>query len=217
MAPTHSDEHARLVDEEILAAFDRALAEYAPAVRERVVHPGLSEAEIQAQFGAIAVEPSEEALRWWRYFDRPDRALVGFPLEVLPDFQFASVPMSVEAYGLYRRIADENAEPGWDPEQAWATQWLPIFLTEGSGAVVLDCRGPGHGPSPVRTVRPDTIYGPDHAPMIAPSLGELVAGAVRWMQQGACRFDPERRAWWPLEAWTRQSHAERYAVPAAEG
>lgn len=216
MAPTHSDECPRLVDEEILAAFDRAVAKYAPAVRERLVHPGLSEAEIRAQFEAIGVKPSGEALAWWRYFDRPVRGIVGFPLEVLPDFQFASVPMSVEVYGVYRRIAEENAEPPRDPEQVWATQWIPIFGTDGSGVVALDCRGPEDGPSPVRTVRPDTIFQPEHAPIIAPSLGQLLAGASRWMRQGTCRFEPERRSWWPLEAWTNVSHAERYALPYSE-
>jgi hypothetical protein len=217
MAPTRSEERPRLVDEQILASFDGAVAEYAPAVRERLVHPGLSEAEIRAQFAAIGVQPSREAVAWWRYFDRPSRGAVGFPLEVLPDFQFASVPMSVEEYRAWRSQTEDLADrEGWDPDDAWGQAWIPLFGTDGSGVVVLDARGAEDGPSPVRTVRPDTIFGPDHAPVIAPSLGELLAGAVHWMRQGSCRFEPERRAWWPVEAWASQSHAERYALPHGE-
>jgi cell wall assembly regulator SMI1 len=138
-------------------------------------------------------------------------------VHVLPDFEFVSVSQSVAACRFLRQPAEEDADPGWDPDTAWATQWIPIFVMGTGGFVALDCRGPTDGPSPVRTVRPDTAYGPDHAPVIAPSLGELLAGASRWMQQGTCRFEPEQGLWWPLEAWIDQSDAERYGLPRAEG
>jgi hypothetical protein len=217
MVPARRDDAPWLTDEAIVAAFDRALVEYAPAVRERLINPGLSDSQITAQFETIGVRPSDEALVWWRYFDKPNQTGVDFPLHVLPDFEFVSVSQSVAAFRFLRRLAEENTEPGRDPDTACATQWIPLFGMGTGGFVALDCRGPADGPSPVRSVRPDTAYGPDHAPVTAPSLGELLAGATRWMQQGTCRFEPERGLWWPLDAWIDESDAERYARPQAEG
>jgi hypothetical protein len=211
--------HGRLLDQGILEAFDRALTEYAPAVRARLVHPGLEEEEVTAKFASVGIHPSEEGLAWWGYFDERPPEAEPLPCDVLPDFQFLRVDDSLGSYRRERGFAEENAkqhQPPLDPEEAWGSQWVPIFFMGSGGNVVLDCEGPQGAPSPLRSVRPDTVFAPDHALAFADSLGDLLIGATKWMERGTCRYQPEHGMWWPFEAWADQSAAERYGLSAPD-
>jgi hypothetical protein len=54
------------------------------------------------------------------------------------------------------------------------------------------------------------------APVIAPSLGELLAGAVRWMHPGHLPLRARAPEPVAIGSLANQNHAERYAIPAAE-
>jgi hypothetical protein len=209
-----------LIDRSILESFDRALSDRAPAVRALLVRPGLGEDEVRTGFAAAGVHPSEDALAWWGYFDLTSFDLERPHLDVLPDFQFLAVEGSLGVYRVYRQVAEENARdfnPPLDPDDAWGPQWVPIFVIASGGVVALDCQGPPESRSPLRSVYPDTIFSPEHAEVFAPSLGDLLAAATRWVELGSCRYEPERRLWWPRKAWRGKPLAERFALADAGG
>ena len=177
------DRNAVKLDRTILEAFDEALSKHAPAVRDRLVE-GTSEDEISGRFAAAGVRPSEDAVTWWSYFDLEERGRLPEHLDVLPDLRSRTVDNSVRMYRVARSAAAENARlihPPPDPDGAWGAGWVPTLSIGSGGDVALDCAGPSATPSPVRAVYPDTVFGPDHGLVVAPSLGDLLVAATRWM------------------------------------
>ena len=200
------------MDDAALRRFDQALAVYAPAVRARLAESDLGRDEVHERFATVGLRPSREALEWWTYFDAP----VGSSgLEVLPRYWFLTISESVDLYRWRRERAKEAADDAGSThtaEHAYGRQWIPLFSIQNEGDVVLDCSDEPDGPSPVREMYPDTIFTPECGRMIAPSLGEFLVGASRWMEQGRSRWDPDRRMWWPTESWAMKDRAELFGT-----
>jgi hypothetical protein len=102
-------------------------------------------------------------LTWWRYFDRPGRGVVRFPLDVLPDFPVRIRPD--ERGGLRPISTDRRGErrTAAGPSRGVADAVDPDLRNGWERRRCARLPGPGRSPIPVRMVRPDTIYGPDHA------------------------------------------------------
>lgn len=204
----------RLLDGPTLEAFDRALCQRAHDVRGCLATPGVSSDEVRSQFEEVGLRPSAEALTWWTYWNLapncPHR-------DVLPDWQFVAIDASFRAARWYRAQAEQLAQelnPPRDPEAAWSRRWIPLLTIRSGGTVVMDHGSDEGGPTALRAVWPDTVWAPDHAPELSPSLGEMIARATVWMEQGTCHYDRDRRTWWPIEAWARRSFvvADRFAL-----
>lgn len=97
----------RPLDEAVLVRFDRALSDYAPAVRRLLVHPGLRAEGIEEHFAATGLRPSREALAWWGYFDAV--SVDPSELEILPVFRFLTPAQSVDLYRWQRRRAGRHS------------------------------------------------------------------------------------------------------------
>jgi hypothetical protein len=73
-----------------------------------------------------------------------------------------------------------------------------MFTDGGGGHTVLDCADPD-APSVLKDCFRENIGGPDWGKPIC-ELGQWIVNGTRWMQLGTCRFEPDRKSWWPGDA-----------------
>jgi hypothetical protein len=201
-----------LLSEAVLTAFDRVLGARAPEVRS-ALRPGLSKGDVTARYLAAGIEPSQEATLWWSWFDAPPPDVEHLPLELLPDLEFLSVEVSVRTFHMLRRVArDVVTGTPLEVDEAWGSQWIPLFGIMTGGTIALDCSPGPDKPSPLRVAYPDEIGSPEYASIMAPSLGALITQATQWMNLATCQHDPDRGRWVPLDAWANEPPATRFLV-----
>jgi hypothetical protein len=137
---------------------------------------------IRERLAGLGLRPPDEVVDWfaWREPNRAAWAATGSHGD--PAFFWAGFPMTIdEAIREYDSYASENPDlmdPEHDVDPAyefWRPTWSPI-LWSGPGLFVVEC-GPDR-PGAVRRIENDASDGPA-APVLFPSLGELVDAATR--------------------------------------
>lgn len=189
----------RLLDEPLLREFERVLRAQPGSVLQRM-RPGLSEDEILTAFVAAEVATTREAIRWWGWRDGSD-------VEVLPGLGHISLTNALEGLEILRGQAVVAATTASiarisDPDAWWKQSWVPIFDTGGQPKTAIDCSGACDEPSPLLWVDWPAMAADDPPRVFAPSLGDYIARAVRAIDAGRYRFDPDRNSWMPMD-WAR--------------
>jgi hypothetical protein len=158
--------------------------------------PGLSEDEIRTICAQSSLEPSRDAITWFRYWDTLPEPRTKF-VEVLPGFQAPSLRSCVRATLQLRHVYEQALEATTvSIDDFWPNAWLAMFADGGGTTFVLDCSDPEQ-PSMLRDCFREA--GDDWATPIAP-IAVWLANATKWMARESCRFDPARAQWLPFEA-----------------
>ena len=163
--------------------------------------PGRDPAEIQRAFAEIGLEPPGEVVEWfaWHEFDRDAWQVAGGKAD--PELFWGGWPMNldqaVRTYRHYEQNVDRYSDPAnpTPDEEQWRSTWFPL-LWSSPGHIVVECDSAPAGPAPIRRVENQPVFPPGPAaPVIFPSLVDLVEAAVRsvrdhsWWEQGTIQID----------------------------
>jgi hypothetical protein len=165
---------------ELLAAHESIGSPLSKSLR-----PGRDPAEIQTTFAELGLMPPEQVVSWfaWHEYHRDAWQAAGGKAD--PELFWFGWPMNldeaVRTYRDYEQTVDryvDPADPTPDTEQ-WRSTWFPL-LWSSPAVIVVECDSAPAGPAPIRRLENQPLFPPGPAaPVIFPSLVELVAAAVR--------------------------------------
>ena len=129
--------------------------------------------------------PPEEVVDWfaWHAYDRDAWQAAGGQTD--PELFWFGWPMNLDEAVTKYRDYEQNVDRYVDPssptpdEEQWRSTWFPL-LWSSPADIVVECDGAPAEPAQIRRVENQPLFprGPA-APVIFPSLVELIAAAVR--------------------------------------
>lgn len=183
----------RKLTPDLLAQFERRLVERGIEQLDAVA-PGLADAEMDALMETTALRLPAEARVWWGWRN-------GSVAEVAPTYYLITLTTAIDEYRKRREMALQLAN---DPSTAaelqdasiwWNRRWLPLLETGGRQWPAIDCGVPDGAPSPVREIDWERVPEKDYATPTAPSLGELVSGWIKALDEGVYSYDHAKHRW----------------------
>jgi len=189
---------APLLDSGLLSALDeRWRARGVPTSAD--LHPGLSDAEMDALTAPLGLSLPGEARVWWRWANGVPQEAVRSTRQIGGGMPFLPLEEAVAIYLRHRGIAEElAARPdlaalGRDVEGWWGREWVPITVTGSGGVIVCDCGVERGAPTPIRFV--DWEAREAYAVPVVPSFGQMVSWWIEAYDDGVWDYDADEARW----------------------
>lgn len=173
---------------DMLSDYEALLESKGARVRRYLAH-GVDRQHIEREFEKISLVPNEELVTWFEWANGTVQSSdmpAGGP--ILPFIVNVSVEVAVDRYKQFRDSDDEFAM--W----AWSEGWFGI--EESGYSLNVSCLGPSDQPPLVQNADPEGHeVGSEHNEYQVVSLCTLVTYWAEAVENGACLWLPERRAW----------------------